>query len=186
MTRRSIAPFLLLASLPLAVSAASKGPEPITLVETSECFQLQYKAPKLEAEAKSALVKQCTECLSVVPTPGKEPEFTITLKGETQGTGKCTSKAVAVVPKRFQAPSGDAAFRCAALFEGASSECQECVGKGSAWVEWPDGKGVCAKKPAGPVLTEPAGCVWAGKQMRECSTCLFEKKKWKVDANACN
>ncbi len=144
-------PLPLLASLSLPIVAVAKAPEPVTLTQLSDCYMLQYKAPSLTPEARAKAETECKACLSSENKvkPGQRAQFALTVKDESTAKGACTTKAVAVIPTKVQTPGSNAAFRCAALFEDHSSECQKCVNGGGALVEWPEGKTECASKPKG-------------------------------------
>jgi hypothetical protein len=186
MTRPS--PLALLAALALPIVAVAKAPEPVTLTQLSDCFMLQYKAPTLTAEARGKVEAECKACFSseTKVKPGQQPQFGITIKDENTAKGACTMKAVAVFPTKVQLPGSNAAFRCAALFEDHSGDCQKCVNGGGAFVEWPEGKVECAAQPKGATVAKPAECTFSGKRSNDCITCRFEKKKWSVAANSCD
>jgi len=169
----------------LSLVAVAKPPEPLILTQLSDCMLLQYKAPSLSPEARAKVELECKPCFSSQGKPGQKPLFELTVKDANTAQGKCTMKAVAVLPQNVQMPGNDAAFRCAGLFAANSSDCQKCVNGGGAFLEWPEGKVECATKPKGPAISKPAECVFAGKAGKDCIQCLFEKKQWKVDAKRC-
>ena len=187
MHRSSSLAVLAFLTLPLAAVAKPPVASSLSLTQFGDCFLLESKAPSLTPEARAKVAQECKACFAAenMVKSGQKPQLEIVIKDANTAQAKCTMKAVAVLPTKVQMAGNDAGFRCAALFEKYSSECQTCVAGGGAFLEWPDGKGECATKPKGPAISKPAECAFAGKAGKDCIECLFQKKKWKVNSNSC-